>query len=250
MISSKQSTTSPWMLTSTKSWSIGSFKLNKRSFWKRRIILWQHWRNFLEVNQVSSRFLLFSDLSAWLKLLLAAWALDSSLKFRLRFLLWMERTGLPSCLLGIVVNDTQSDSIQYLNFAKKWFIQYSIQYCFTQDSIQNIIQFKINSGDSIQNIIQFNSQGMINTGRIGKVPKNWPKSVQNRQKRGLIIKNGKYRFKNWVIHSFHDKIQFKGLFNIIFSGIFNSKNYSIIFFPRKFNSKIYSKFLIWLDSIQ
>ena len=150
----------------------------------------------------------------------------------------------------IVVNDTQSDSIQYLNFAKKWFIQYSIQYCFTQDSIQNIIQFKINSGDSIQNIIQFNSQGMINTGRIGKVPKNWPKSVQNRQKRGLIIKNGKYRFKNWVIHSFHDKIQFKGLFNIIFSGIFNSKNYSIIFFPRKFNSKIYSKFLIWLDSIQ
>ena len=153
-------------------------------------------------------------------------------------------------LMALVVGDTQSDSIQYLNFAKKWFIQYSIQYCFTQDSIQNIIQFKINSGDSIQNIIQFNSQGMINTGRIGKMPKNWPKSVQNRQKRGLIIKNGKYRFKNWVIHSFHDKIQFKGLFNIIFSGIFNSKNYSIIFFPRKFNSKIYSKFLIWLDSIQ
>ena len=46
------------------------------------------------------------------------------------------------------------------------------------------------------------------------------------------------------------EIQFKRLFNIIFSGIFNSKNYSIIFFPRKFNSKIYSKFLIWLDSIQ
>jgi len=37
---------------------------------------------------------------------------------------------------------------------------------------------------------------------------------------------------------------------IHFSGIFNSENYSIIFFPRKFNSKIYSKFLIWLDSIQ
>ena len=141
----------------------------------------------------------------------------------------------------IVVNDTQSDSIQYLNFAKKWFIQYSIQYCFTQDSIQNIIQFKINSGDSIQNIIQFNSQGMINIGRIGKVPKNWPKSVQNRQKRGLIIKNGKYRFKNWVIHSFHDKIQFKGLFNIIFSGIFNSKNYSIIFFSWKIQFKNWFK---------
>ena len=98
----------------------------------------------------------------------------------------------------------------YLNFAKKWLIQYSIQYCFTQDSIQNIIQFKINSGDSIQNIIQFNSQGMINTGRIGKVPKNWPKSVQNRQKRGLIIKNGKYQLKNWVQRK-----------------KFNSKDYSI-----------------------
>ena len=42
------------------------------------------------------------------------------------------------------VFDTLSDSIQYLNFAKKWFIQFSIQYCFTQDSIQNIIQFKKN----------------------------------------------------------------------------------------------------------
>ena len=52
-------------------------------------------------------------------------------------------------LLGIGVSDTLSDSIQCLNFAKKWFIQYSIQYCFTQDSIQNIIQFKINSADSI-----------------------------------------------------------------------------------------------------
>ena len=44
----------------------------------------------------------------------------------------------------LVVGDTQSDSIQYLNFAKKWFIQYSIQYCFNQDSIQNIIQFTKN----------------------------------------------------------------------------------------------------------
>ena len=40
------------------------------------------------------------------------------------------------------VFDTLSDSIQCLNFAKKWFIQYSIQYHFTQDSIQNIIQSK------------------------------------------------------------------------------------------------------------
>ena len=38
------------------------------------------------------------------------------------------------------------------------------------------------SADSIQKIIQFNSQGTIDTGPIGKVPKNCPKSVQNRQK--------------------------------------------------------------------
>ena len=54
---------------------------------------------------------------------------------------------------GLVVGDTQSDSIQYLNFAKKLFIQHSIQYCFNQDSIQNIIQFKENSADSIRKII-------------------------------------------------------------------------------------------------
>ena len=74
-------------------------------------------------------------------------------------------------------------------------MQYSIQYCFSQDSIQNIIQFKKNCADSIQKIIQFNSQGIIDTGQIGKGPKNCPKSVQIRQKRGLFIKNGKYRFK-------------------------------------------------------
>ena len=65
----------------------------------------------------------------------------------------------------------------------------------SQDSIQNIVQIKKISADSIQKIIQLNSQGIIDTGRIGKVPKNCPKSVQNRQKRGLFIKNGKYRFK-------------------------------------------------------
>ena len=85
-----------------------------------------------------------------------------------------------------MVTDTQSDSIQCLNFAKKWFIQYSIHYCFTQDSIQNIVQFKKNYADSIQKIIKFNSQGIIDTGRgEGKVPKNWPKSVKKRQKGGF-----------------------------------------------------------------
>ena len=68
-----------------------------------------------------------------------------------------------------------NESYFELIFAKKWFIQYSIQYCFTQDSIQNIIQFKNNSTDSIQKIIQFNSQGIIDTGQIGKVPKKCPK---------------------------------------------------------------------------
>ena len=64
------------------------------------------------------------------------------------------------------------------------------------DSIQNRIQFTKNPADSIQKIIQFNSQGLFDTGRIGKVPENCPKSVQNRQKKGgLFIKNGKYRFK-------------------------------------------------------
>ena len=82
---------------------------------------------------------------------------------------------LLSDVAPIVVGDTQSDSIQYLNIAKKWFIQYLIQVCFTQDSIQNIIQLKKNCADSIQRIIQFNSQGIIDTGRIGKLPKKCPK---------------------------------------------------------------------------
>ena len=114
----------------------------------------------------------------------------------------------------VVVSDTQSDSIQFLNIAKKWFIQYSIQYCFTQDSIQNIIQFKSNSANSIQKIIQFNSQGIIDTGRIGKVPKNCPKSVQNRQKKGgFSSKMAKIDSKyNSFIH---------------FTIKFNSKDYSI-----------------------
>ena len=51
--------------------------------------------------------------------------------------------------LVVGVFDTLSDSIQCLNFAKKLFIQYSIKYCFTQDSVQNIIQLKKKSADSI-----------------------------------------------------------------------------------------------------
>ena len=58
----------------------------------------------------------------------------------------------------VVVSDTQSDKFNvWIEFAKKWFIQYSIQYCFTQDSIQNIIQFQNKSADwfnSKNNLIQ------------------------------------------------------------------------------------------------
>ena len=36
----------------------------------------------------------------------------------------------------------------------------------SQNSIQVIIEFKINCGDSIQKIIQFNSQGIVDTGCI------------------------------------------------------------------------------------
>ena len=143
-----------------------------------------------------------------------------------------------------MVFDTLSDSIQCLNFANKLFIQFLIQYCFTQDSIQNIIQLKKKSADSIQKIIQFNSQGLFDTGRIGKVPENCPKSVQNRQKRGLFIKNGKYRFKIWFIHSFHNKIQFKGVFNINLFGNIQFKKLSNNLYSRKIQFKSWFKNLI------
>ena len=83
------------------------------------------------------------------------------------------------------VGDTLSDSIQCLNFAKKWF-----------NSIQIIIQFKINSDDSIQKIIQFDSQGIIDNGQIRKKCK----SVQNRQK-GTFYQKVKILIK-YMIYSF------------------------------------------------
>ena len=101
----------------------------------------------------------------------------------------------------IGVGDTISDSIQCLNFAKKWYIQYSIHYCFTQDSIQNIIQLKKNSADSIQKVIQFINQGIIDTGRMGKVPKNYLKNVQNRLKKGAFHQKWQISIQN-MIHSF------------------------------------------------
>ena len=128
-------------------------------------------------------------------------------------------------------------------FSKKWFIQYLCQYWFTRESIQNIIQFKKNSADSFQKIIKFNSQGIIDTGRIGIVPKNCPKSVQNLKKRWLFINNGKYLFRTWFIHSFRDKIQFRGLFNINFFQEYSIKKYySITFFSGNSIQKLIEKF--------
>ena len=58
-----------------------------------------------------------------------------------------------------------------------------------------------NSADSIQKIIQFNSQGLFDTGQIGKVPENCPKSVQNRQKKGSFHQKWQISIQN-MIHSF------------------------------------------------
>ena len=50
-------------------------------------------------------------------------------------------------------------------------IEFKIQFNIASPKIQ----FKENSADSIQKIIQFNTQAIIDTGRIGKVPKKSPK---------------------------------------------------------------------------
>ena len=62
--------------------------------------------------------------------------------------------------------DTQNDSIQSLNFGQNWFNSIFDSILVSQNSIQVIIEFKINCGDSIQRIIQFNSQGIVDTGCI------------------------------------------------------------------------------------
>ena len=73
-----------------------------------------------------------------------------------------------------------------MNFAEKWFNSIFDSILFTKNSIQTIIKFKIISGDSIQNTIQFNSQGIIDTGQIWKMPKKCPKGDQNKQKQGAF----------------------------------------------------------------
>ena len=56
-----------------------------------------------------------------------------------------------------------------------------------------------------------------------KCPKITQKVSKINKTQGLFIKNGEYRFKIWFIYSFYDEIQFKEIFNIIFSEILNSK---------------------------
>ena len=85
----------------------------------------------------------------------------------------------------VALGDTQSDSIQSLNFGKNWFNSISDSIMAAQNSIQTMIQFKKTDSDSIQSIIQFKCQGIINTGWIKKVPEKCLKCVQNRQKWGF-----------------------------------------------------------------
>ena len=82
-----------------------------------------------------------------------------------------------------MVSDTQSDSIQFFNFAKKN-DSFNIRFNIALLKIQFKILFssKKISADSIQKMIQFISQGIIDTGRMGKVPKNYLRNVQNRLK--------------------------------------------------------------------
>ena len=81
--------------------------------------------------------------------------------------LWLNKAFLPPWMftaqrlvddylqdIVIGVNDTQIDSIQYLNFAKKWFNSIFNSILFHKNSIQKIIQFNFFKENSIQNIIQ------------------------------------------------------------------------------------------------
>ena len=53
------------------------------------------------------------------------------------------------------MSDTQIDSIQYLNFAKKWFNSIFNSIVFHENSIQKIIHLKNVQKNSIKKIIQF-----------------------------------------------------------------------------------------------
>ena len=70
-----------------------------------------------------------------------------------------------ACLIAL--GDTLSDLIQCSNFANKWF---NSIFDSIKNSIQTIIQLMEKHDDSIQKLIQFNSQGIIDTSRLEKLP--------------------------------------------------------------------------------
>ena len=134
------------------------------------------------------------------------------------------------------------DSIQCLNFAEKWFNSIVNAILLTQKSIQTIIQFKLNSGDSIQKIIQGIYWYWFNQKSAKKCPKSVQQDKKNYQKLKIQIQYTIHSSISWytsiqeiIQHQFFRNIQFKRLFNNIFS--------------RKFNSEIDSKIWFWLYSI-
>ena len=125
------------------------------------------------------------------------------------------------CLILGVGDDTLSDSIRYLNSAEKWFNSTFDSMLLTQNSIQTITQFNIDPSDSIQKKIQFNILGIIDTGRIRKVPKKCPKKTE-------MIFLSKIKCINSINDSFlHFTIKFnsKGFPISILSQIFNFLHY-------------------------
>ena len=83
------------------------------------------------------------------------------------------------------------------------------QYCFTQDSVQNIIQLKKNLLIQLKKIIQFKRQGIIDTGQI-----------KGAQKVSIMDKKGEFSLKMANIDSKYDSF-------IHFTIKFNSKDYSM-----------------------
>ena len=163
--------------------------------------------------------------------------------------------------------DTQIDSIQCSNFAQNWFNSIFDSKSFHENSIQKIIQFKINcwdsiqqhnqfkiiSCDSIQEIIQFtivfgvlqfnrllNSEGLKAPFKAFSEPFylminhefimfHFSVCDKIQFKIWFIYQfSDKFHFKIWLICHFSDKIQFKNIFKILKLAVFNSIKYSFI----------------------
>ena len=75
---------------------------------------------------------------------------DSSLRKEKLWGTERNETTNEGCTVQVALIDTLSDSIQCLNFADNWFNSIFDSILVSENSIQTIIQFKINSSDSIQ----------------------------------------------------------------------------------------------------